>query len=43
MLSYTTKYVLKEGDLILSDNLNPLEAGSQVALFPATPKPKRRP
>ena len=33
VLAYTTKYVLKEGDLVLSDNLNPLEAGAQVALF----------
>ena len=32
VVSYTTKYVLKEGDLILSDNLNPLETGNQMAL-----------
>lgn len=33
VVNYTTKYVLKEGDLILSPNLNPLEAGGQTALF----------
>lgn len=33
VLAYTTKYVLKEGDIILSENLNPLEAGDQAALF----------
>ena len=33
VVSYTTKYVLKEGDLILSANLNPLEVGNQTALF----------
>lgn len=33
VVAYTTKYVLKEGDLILSDNLNPLEVGGQLALL----------
>ena len=33
VVAYTTKYVLKEGDIILSENLNPLEAGGQAALF----------
>jgi hypothetical protein len=33
VLQYTTKYVLKEGDLILSDNLNPREAGNQLSLL----------
>ena len=33
VVSYCTKYVLKDGDLILSDNLNPLEAKDQLALF----------
>jgi len=33
VVSYTTKYVLKEGDLILSENLNPLEGANQAALF----------
>ena len=32
VVGYCTKYVLKDGDLILSGNLNPLEAGGQVAL-----------
>ena len=42
VLSYTTKYVLKEGDLILSDNLNPLESGSQLALLqPEVKRPAR--
>lgn len=36
-VSYCTKYVLKEGDLTLSDNLNPYEAADQLALLPATP------
>jgi hypothetical protein len=33
VVSYCTKYVLKEGDLILSDNLNPLEGGSQLSML----------
>lgn len=36
VLSYCAKYVLKEGDLILSDSLNPYEAGPQLALLSAT-------
>lgn len=32
VVSYTVKYVLKEGDLILSGNLNPTEAHGQIAL-----------
>lgn len=32
VVSYTAKYVLKEGDLLLSANLNPLEAHGQIAL-----------
>lgn len=35
VVSYCTKYVLKEGDLTLSDNLNPYESHDQVALFAA--------
>jgi hypothetical protein len=43
VVGYCTKYVLKEGDLTLSDNLNPYEAGDQVALFaPRTRSPVRR-
>ena len=32
VISYCAKYVVKDGDLILSDNLNPLEAGDQLAM-----------
>lgn len=32
VVSYCAKYVLKEGDLILSDNLNPKEQGGQLAM-----------
>lgn len=33
VVSYCTKYVLKEGDLQLSGNLNPLEGDPQLAFF----------
>lgn len=42
VVAYTTKYVLKEGDLELSPNLNPLEVGQQAALFNAAATPGRR-
>jgi len=38
VVGYTTKYVLKEGDLTLSDNLNPYEAADQIALFQTAQK-----
>jgi len=37
VVTYCTKYVLKDGDLTLSDNLNPYEHDQQMALF----KPQR--
>lgn len=38
VVGYCTKYVLKEGDLTLSDNLNPYESADQLALLTAPPK-----
>jgi hypothetical protein len=42
VVSYASKYVLKEGDLTLSDNLDPYEAGSQMALFRAATAAARK-
>lgn len=43
VVGYCTKYVLKEGDLILSPNLNPYEADLQAALFnPSSGKAVRK-
>lgn len=41
VVGYCTKYVLKEGDLTLSDNLNPYEASDQLALLTAPSKRAR--
>lgn len=42
VVAYTTKYVLKEGDLILSDNLSPYENDGQLALLPSMAASDRR-
>ena len=41
VVSYCTKYVLKEGDLQLSGNLNPLEGDHQLALFAGSGRSRR--
>lgn len=41
VVSYCIKYLLKEGDLHLSGNLNPLEADQQLALFQANRRSSR--
>lgn len=33
VVGYTTKYVVKDGELIFSGNLNPLEVNGQLAMF----------
>ena len=42
VLAYCTKYVLKEGDLILSANLDPLEHDHQLSLFLGKNQPQRQ-